>query len=125
LVGARDLRKNYGIHEALAGVSFAIRSGEFVGLLGPNGAGKTTLIGCLLGFPLPSKGEVRLLMERFRTSMRWVSAQHEALPEGLAVLIGGESWRTARGRLAGTLRCAAAARATGSRSTITQCMPGL
>ena len=60
LVEVRDLRKSYGAHQALAGISLTIGPAEIVGLLGPNGAGKTTLIGCLLGFLLPSAGEVRL-----------------------------------------------------------------
>ena len=38
----------------LAGVSFAIQDGEFVGVLGPNGAGKTTLMRAVLG---PDPGE--------------------------------------------------------------------
>lgn len=63
-VDVQELRKHYGVREALAGVSFTIGAGEIVGLLGPNGAGKTTLIGCLLGFLLPSAGEVRLFGER-------------------------------------------------------------
>ena len=63
-VDVQELRKRYGVREALAGVSFTIGAGEIVGLLGPNGAGKTTLIGCLLGFLLPSAGEVRLFGER-------------------------------------------------------------
>ncbi len=63
-VDVQALRKRYGDREALAGVSFTIGAGEIVGLLGPNGAGKTTLIGCLLGFLLPSAGEVRLFGER-------------------------------------------------------------
>ncbi len=63
-VDVEGLRKNYGVHEALAGVSLTIGAGEVVGLLGPNGAGKTTLIGCLLGFLLPSAGTVRLFGEQ-------------------------------------------------------------
>ncbi len=63
-VDVQELRKRYGNREALAGISFTIGAGEIVGLLGPNGAGKTTLIGCLLGFLLPSAGEVRLFGER-------------------------------------------------------------
>lgn len=33
--------------EALRGISFEVRPGEFFGLLGPNGAGKSTTIGCI------------------------------------------------------------------------------
>jgi energy-coupling factor transporter ATP-binding protein EcfA2 len=35
--------------EALKGVSFTVRRGEFIGLMGPTGAGKTTLALCLRG----------------------------------------------------------------------------
>jgi len=41
------LRKSYGAHPALGGVSFAVGAGEIVGLLGPNGAGKSTTLGVL------------------------------------------------------------------------------
>ena len=47
-----DLVKVYpGGTEAVAGISFAVREGEFFGFLGPNGAGKTTtmkILGTLL-----------------------------------------------------------------------------
>ena len=41
---------------ALAGVSLAVREGEFFGLLGPNGAGKTTLINVIAGLVRPDSG---------------------------------------------------------------------
>jgi ABC-2 type transport system ATP-binding protein len=41
---------------ALAGVSFAIGSGELVGFIGPNGAGKSTTIKILSGILRPSAG---------------------------------------------------------------------
>lgn len=48
-----NLKKTYetkhGPTEALKGVSFDIKQGEFFGLLGPNGAGKSTLINILAG----------------------------------------------------------------------------
>jgi ABC-2 type transport system ATP-binding protein len=45
-----DLRKAYGSHEAVRGLSFRVRRGEVFGLLGPNGAGKTTTVEILEGF---------------------------------------------------------------------------
>ncbi|MCL4799886.1 MAG: ATP-binding cassette domain-containing protein [Burkholderiales bacterium] len=55
-----DLRKAYGAHRAVDGVSFAIRPGECFGLLGPNGAGKTTTLKLCLGLTDPDGGEIRL-----------------------------------------------------------------
>jgi iron complex transport system ATP-binding protein len=49
-----------GARTALAGVSAAIASGEFVGLIGPNGAGKTTLLRALAGLIEPAAGGVTL-----------------------------------------------------------------
>jgi len=49
-----------GGRNVLAGASFAIRAGEFIGVLGPNGAGKTTLMRAILGLLPPSAGQVRV-----------------------------------------------------------------
>jgi len=45
---------------ALAGVSFAVRPGEFVAVLGPSGAGKTTLFRCLTGLTRPDSGTISI-----------------------------------------------------------------
>jgi len=55
------LRKAYGDHQALGGVSFSVRSGEVFGLLGPNGAGKTTTVEILEGYRIRDSGSVRVL----------------------------------------------------------------
>ena len=56
----RDLRKSYGAHEVVAGVSFSIQPGECFGLLGPNGAGKTTTLRLCLGLSEPDGGTISL-----------------------------------------------------------------
>lgn len=47
----RDLHFKYptGQEEALRGVSFSVKRGEFIGIMGPTGAGKSTLALCLRG----------------------------------------------------------------------------
>ena len=55
------LRKRYGRHQAVDGISLEVQRGDVVGLLGPNGAGKTTVIKLLLGLVRPDAGEAMLL----------------------------------------------------------------
>jgi ABC-2 type transport system ATP-binding protein len=55
------LRKSYGSHEVLHGVSFEVETGEVFALLGPNGAGKTTTVEILEGYRDREAGEVRVL----------------------------------------------------------------
>ena len=57
----RGVEKRYGALQALAGVTLAVRQGEFFGLLGPNGAGKTTLINIIAGLARASSGSVAVL----------------------------------------------------------------
>jgi ABC-2 type transport system ATP-binding protein len=56
-----DLRKSYGDHEAVRGISFHINEGEVFGLLGPNGAGKTTTVEILEGYRERDGGRVDVL----------------------------------------------------------------
>jgi ABC-2 type transport system ATP-binding protein len=60
-ISVRDLRKSYGSHEALRGITFEIREGEVFGLLGPNGAGKTTTVEILEGYRKRDDGSVTVL----------------------------------------------------------------
>jgi len=57
-IEAENLTKQYGESLAVAGISFAIKTGSITGLLGGNGAGKTTTIGMIMGLVLPTAGRV-------------------------------------------------------------------
>jgi ABC-2 type transport system ATP-binding protein len=62
-IEVEDLRKSYGEHEAVRGISFTVERGEVFGLLGPNGAGKTTTVEILEGYRQRTAGSVAVLGE--------------------------------------------------------------
>ena len=53
-----DIRKSFGRHPALKGVSLTVSQGEIVGLFGPDGAGKTVTFQCMLGLLRPTSGRI-------------------------------------------------------------------
>jgi ABC-2 type transport system ATP-binding protein len=55
-----DLHQNYGLFNAVDGISFNVEYGKVFGFLGPNGAGKTTTIKILTTLIQPSSGVVRI-----------------------------------------------------------------
>src|SRR5512139_141784 len=55
------LRKVFGDHAAVKGLTLQVSQGEVFGFLGPNGAGKTTSMKMLLGLVSPTSGKASLL----------------------------------------------------------------
>jgi len=55
-----SLYKSFGKKSVVKGVEFSMKTGEVLGLLGPNGAGKTTTFYMIVGFYLPTSGEIIL-----------------------------------------------------------------
>ncbi len=87
VVEVSELRKQYGSHTAVDGVSFAVEEGEIFGILGPNGAGKTTTVETIAGLRKPDGGTIRVLgldpqqdRERLRPLVG-VQLQESELPE--------------------------------------------
>ncbi len=54
MLEVKDLKVNYGLIQAIKGVSFELNEGEIVALIGANGAGKTTILHSLSGM-IPAK----------------------------------------------------------------------
>ncbi|MFN4143510.1 ABC transporter ATP-binding protein [Aestuariivirga sp.] len=55
-----DVRKSYGDHEVIHGVSIPISDGEFVALVGPSGCGKSTLLRMIAGLEEITGGNIRI-----------------------------------------------------------------
>ncbi len=55
-----DVRKSYGAHPVIHGVSLAINDGEFVILVGPSGCGKSTLLRMVAGLEPITSGDISI-----------------------------------------------------------------
>jgi multiple sugar transport system ATP-binding protein len=55
-----DVRKSYGGHEVIHGVSLGIADGDFVVLVGPSGCGKSTLLRMIAGLESITSGAVKI-----------------------------------------------------------------
>ena len=59
IIEVKNLTKTYpGGTQAVRGISFNVKAGEFYGFLGPNGAGKTTTINMLVNLVKKTSGSV-------------------------------------------------------------------
>jgi sodium transport system ATP-binding protein len=60
MIQAENLKKSFGTHLAVDGVSFTAPDGVVTGLLGPNGAGKTTSLRMVYGLMKPDSGSISI-----------------------------------------------------------------
>ena len=58
LLRLADVRKSFGVIEALRGVTFSVEPGSAVALVGDNGAGKSTLMKTITGVHTPDSGTI-------------------------------------------------------------------
>lgn len=65
-----DLRKAYGLHEVLKGISLAAHTGDVISLIGSSGSGKSTFLRCVNGLETPDAGEIRVKGELVRMKTR-------------------------------------------------------
>ncbi|SDS83585.1 ABC transporter ATP-binding protein [Bradyrhizobium canariense] len=79
LLTVRDVRKSFGNHEVLRGVTTSIGANEVRAVIGPNGAGKTTFINVVTGIYAPTSGRVSLAGRDISRA-----APHSIVREGMA-----------------------------------------
>ncbi|SIT44078.1 putative transporter subunit: ATP-binding component of ABC superfamily transporter [Paraburkholderia piptadeniae] len=58
IVSVRDVKKSFGAHQVLRGVSLEVEKGTAAALIGPSGSGKSTLLRCINGLVDIDGGEV-------------------------------------------------------------------
>ena len=54
------LRKSFGTHEVLKGVSLTAREGDVVAIIGGSGSGKSTMLRCINFLETPSAGTIEI-----------------------------------------------------------------
>jgi ABC-2 type transport system ATP-binding protein len=59
VIDVRELRKSFGAHKVVEGLTLQVGAGEICGFLGANGSGKTTTIRMLCGLLTPDGGSGR------------------------------------------------------------------
>ena len=58
LLDVKDLKKDFGDHQVLRGISTQITQGEVVAIIGPSGCGKSTFLRSLNLLEVPTGGSV-------------------------------------------------------------------
>ncbi len=58
ILEVENLKVNYGVIQAIKGISFEVNEGEIIALIGANGAGKTTTLQTLTGLISASDGKI-------------------------------------------------------------------
>lgn len=75
IVEVKNFRIQFGEKTVISDLSFDVKKGEIFGLLGANGCGKTTTMRALLGYYVPTSGELLIDGKKFN-------------PEGSKVTVG-------------------------------------
>jgi polar amino acid transport system ATP-binding protein len=60
MIEVAGVRKAFGNHVVLRGITFSVGKGEVVCLIGPSGSGKSTVLRCINGLERPDSGSVTL-----------------------------------------------------------------
>jgi arginine/ornithine transport system ATP-binding protein len=61
-----NIRKRYGSHEVLKGVSFQANGGDVISIIGSSGSGKSTLLRCINLLEKPNEGSIWVAGEQMR-----------------------------------------------------------
>ena len=78
LLEVSNLKKSFGKHTVLQGVSFSLDKGQTLSIIGPSGGGKTTILRCLNFLEIPDDGIIKVSDEViFDGAEKWNQSDKE------------------------------------------------
>lgn len=80
LVELTDVRKSFGQHEVLKGISLKVKAGNAVCIIGPSGSGKSTILRCINGLVPINSGHIRVgshHVEQLHSEKSLIPLRHE------------------------------------------------
>ncbi len=83
MISVKDLHVNYGLIEAVKGISFEVPEGKIISLIGSNGAGKTSTLSALLN---TAQRKGKIIFSGFETKNH---KTHSLVQKGLALVPEG------------------------------------
>lgn len=86
MIECKNLKKNYGRHEVLRGVSFSVEGGRCAAIVGGNGSGKSTLLSLLAGVVPHGNASFRLDGRELFSDRRALSAAVGYVPQSSALI---------------------------------------
>ncbi|MFK7869335.1 MAG: ABC transporter ATP-binding protein [Roseobacter sp.] len=116
-VTAQNVFQSYGRRPILERVNLEVSEGEFISIVGASGCGKSTFLRLLLAQEQPSHGEIRVAgqppaaepgLDRGVVFQKYSVFPHMTIRDNI---VAGEAFRTPWGRLFGSARQEALARA--------------
>ena len=69
-LSVRNIRKSFGTHEVLRGISLEARDGDVISLLGASGSGKSTCLRCINLLEIADHGEISVDGELIQMQQR-------------------------------------------------------
>jgi lipooligosaccharide transport system ATP-binding protein len=81
IITAKDLKKNYGLREAVRSISFEVKAQSCFGLLGPNGAGKSSTLKMIYGAIPPTSGSLSIMEMDIHKESRNIKALLGIVPQ--------------------------------------------
>ena len=58
IIEIKDLKKSFGDHEVLKGISFSVNKGDVTCIIGSSGSGKSTMLRCVNLLETPTDGDI-------------------------------------------------------------------